>query len=225
LKHLQRRNADSTKKNGRLRREIARRKGGEVAIREGKIQIHNLVLESRLMEEKLRNLTRQLISAQEDERREISRELHDGIVQKLVAINIGLSALNAGSSAGTPIPKAKIARIQRLGENVVKVAHRFAHELRPAELGDVGLIPALHAYSRSLAARKKLKIQLTAFAAVEALGTAKRTVLFRVAQEALTNVARHAHATKVGLSITKVPGAIRMEISDKGRSFHPKSRS
>jgi signal transduction histidine kinase len=220
-KHSQRRKAGySTKRNGQLKREIARRKAGEVAIRKGKIQFHNLFLESRLMEEKLRNLTRQLISAQEDERREISRELHDGIVQKLVAINIGLSALSAGSSTGTPIPKAKIARIQRLVANVVKVAHRFARELRPAVLDDVGLIPALYAYSKSLAARKKLKIQLTAFDGIEALGTAKRTVLFRVAQEALTNVARHAHATKVGLSITKIPGAIRMEISDNGRSFH-----
>jgi len=220
-KHLQRRNADySTKRNGQLKREIARRKAGEVAIKEGKIQFHNLFLESRLMEEKLRNLTRQLISAQEDERREISRELHDSIVQKLVAINIGLSALNAGSSAGTPIPNARIARIQRLVANVVKATHRFARDLRPAVLDDVGLIPALHAYSKSLAARKKLKIQLTAFDGVEALGTAKRTMLFRVAQEALTNVARHAHATKVGLSFTKIPGAIRMEISDNGRSFH-----
>jgi signal transduction histidine kinase len=220
-KYLQRRNADfSTKRNGRLKREIARRKADEMAIKEGKIQYHNLFLESRLMEEKLRNLTRQLISAQENERREISRELHDGVVQKLVAINIGLSALNAGSSSATPIPKARIARIQRLVANVVKATHRFARELRPAVLDDVGLIPALHAYSKSLAARKKLKIQLTAFDGVEALGTAKRTVLFRVAQEALTNVARHAHATKVGLSITKIPGAIRMEISDNGRSFH-----
>lgn len=218
-KHSQRSNAGSTKGNGRLKREIARRKAGDVAIRKGKIQFHNLFLESRLMEQKLRNLTRQLISTQEDERREISRELHDGIVQKLVVINIELSALNAGRSAGTPIPKARVARIQRLVANVVKVAHRFARELRPAVLDDVGLIPALHAYSKGLAARKKLRIQLTAFDGIEALGTAKRTVLFRVAQEALTNVARHAHATKVGLSITKIPGAIRMDISDNGRSF------
>jgi signal transduction histidine kinase len=97
--------------------------------------------------------------------------------------------------------------------------HRFARELRPAVLDDLGLIPALHAYSKSLSERKKIKIQMTAFGGVEAMGTAKRTVLFRVAQEALTNVARHAHATIVKMSITEISGAIRMEINDNGKSF------
>jgi signal transduction histidine kinase len=219
-RHLQQRSADAIKGNGRLKREIRRRKAGEKAIRKGKAQFHTLFLESQLMQEKLRYLTRQLISAQEDERREISRELHDGIVQRLVGINIELSALGAGIPAGTPALKTKIARIRRLVENSVKAVHRFARELRPAVLDELGLIPALHAYSKSLSARKKLKIQLTAFDGVEALGSAKRTVLFRVAQEALTNVARHAHATEVGLSITKIPIGIRMEISDNGKSFH-----
>ncbi len=104
-------------------------------------------------------------------------------------------------------------------EKSVKAVHRFARELRPAVLDDLGLIPALHAYSKSLTERKKLKIQMTAFGGVEALGTAKRTVLFRVAQEALTNVARHAHATQVKMSITEISGAIRMEINDNGKSF------
>ena len=219
-RHLQQRSADSIKGNGRLKREIQRRKAGEIAVLKGKAQFHSLFLESQLMQEKLRHLTRQLISAQEEERREVSRELHDGIVQRLVGINIELSALGAGIPAGTPALKTKIARIRRLVENSVKAVHRFARELRPAVLDDLGLIPALHAYSKSLSVRKKIKIQLTAFDGVEALGSAKRTVLFRVAQEALTNVARHAHATKVGLSITKIPGGIRMEISDNGKSFH-----
>jgi two-component system, NarL family, sensor histidine kinase DegS len=60
---------------------------------------------------------------------------------------------------------------------------------------------------------------MTAFGGVEALGTAKRTVLFRVAQEALTNVARHAHATEIKMSISEISGKIRMEISDNGKSF------
>jgi signal transduction histidine kinase len=131
-----------------------------------------------------------------------------------------LTSLNAEASAHKPTPKAKIVRVQRMVLNSIKALHRFARDLRPAILDEIGLIPALHAYSKSLAARKRIKIQLTAFEGVEALGYAKLTVMFRVAQEALTNVARHARATKVGLSITKVPGAVRMEVSDNGRSFH-----
>jgi signal transduction histidine kinase len=211
---------DSTKGGDQLKHEIKRRKAGQLTIQESKIEFHNLVLESEVMQEKLRHLTRQLISAQEDERREISRELHDGAVQKLVSINIELSALRAETPEGAPILKAGIARIQKMVSKSVKSLHRFAHDLRPAILDDLGLIPALYAYSKGLAARKKIKIQLTAFDGVEALVNAKRTVMFRVAQEALTNIARHAYATKVGLSIIKIPGAIRMEISDNGKSFH-----
>jgi signal transduction histidine kinase len=75
--------------------------------------------------------------------------------------------------------------------NSVKALHRFAHDLRPAISDDLGLIPALQAYSKSLAERKKLRIHLTAFEGIEMLGHAKRTAMFRVAQEALTNVSRH----------------------------------
>jgi signal transduction histidine kinase len=115
--------------------------------------------------------------------------------------------------------KDKIARTQRLVESSVDAVHRFARELRPAVLDDLGLIPALHAYCNGLAARKKLKIQFTAFRGVEQLASEKRTVLFRVTQEALTNVARHARATRVRLTISKAPGRVRLEIVDNGKSF------
>lgn len=205
--------------NRRLQREIARRKAAEVINLQGREHYQQLFLESQAMQKKLRQLTRQIISAQENERKEISRELHDEVVQTLVGINVALAALGKGATIGARRLKAKIARTQRLVEHSVSAVHRFARELRPAVLDDLGLIPALHAYSTNLAARKRLKIQLTAFGGVEAMGGAKRTVLFRVAQEALTNVARHAQATEVRLTITEIAGAIRMEISDNGRSF------
>jgi signal transduction histidine kinase len=101
----------------------------------------------------------------------------------------------------------------------VDSVHRFARDLRPAVLDDLGLIPALHAYCQNLAERKKIKIKLTACREVETLGGAERTVLFRVAQESLSNVARHARATKVRVEISEVPGAIRMEVADNGKAF------
>ena len=205
--------------NRRLEREIVRRKTGEAAILKGKAQYQTLFLESQVMQRKLRQLTHQIISAQEEERKEISRELHDEVVQTLVGINVQLSALGKGASVGLHALKEKIARTQRLVESSVNAVHRFARELRPAVLDDLGLIPALLAYGKSLAARKKIKIQLTAFDGVEALNSTKRTVVFRVAQEALTNVVRHAQATQVEIVISKIPGAIRMEIRDNGKSF------
>ncbi|MEO6569380.1 MAG: ATP-binding protein, partial [Opitutaceae bacterium] len=130
-----------------------------------------------------------------------------------------LSALSKGATQGVAALQSRIAGTQRLVEKSVKAVHRFARELRPAVLDDLGLIPALHAYSKNLAVRKRIKILLTAFAGVEALAGAARTALFRVAQEALTNVVRHAQANVVKLTIIEIPHAVRMEISDDGKSF------
>jgi two-component system sensor histidine kinase DegS len=206
-----------------LEREIARRKAGEARIGQAKERYRVLFLESQVMQMKLRQLTRQIISAQEEERKEISRELHDEVVQTLVGINVELSALSHGAVDGAQTLKRKILRTQRLVESSVNAVHRFARELRPAVLDDLGLIPALHAYSKNLAARKKIRIQLTAFGGVEALTIARRTVLFRVAQEALNNVARHSEATDAQLIIVQIPDGIRMEIRDNGKSFHVKN--
>jgi two-component system sensor histidine kinase DegS len=178
-----------------------------------------LFFESNVIRGKLSQLTRQIITAQEDLRKEISRELHDQVVQTLIVINVELSALSNGVPDEARGMKKKIVHAQRLVERSVIEVHRFARELRPAMLDDLGLIPALHAYSKGMTEREKIKIHMTAFAGVEALSSDKRTVLFRVAQEALNNVARHAHATKINMSISKISGAIRMEISDNGRSF------
>jgi signal transduction histidine kinase len=205
--------------NTLLNREIERRHAGECALRQGKADYRRLLEESRMMQEKLRSLARQMMSAQEDERREISRELHDEVVQTLVGINVELATLGKGASVGLKALKERILHTQRLVENSVNSVHRFARALRPAALDDLGLIPALHAYTTILAERRHLKIRMTAFAGVEALGPLKRTALFRVAQEALTNVARHANATRVRIAISQGPGIIRMDISDNGRSF------
>jgi len=216
---LRRHTATLAAGNRRLGREVELRKAGEAVIRKDKAQFQKLYSESQIMQRKLRLLTRQIIAAQEEERKEISRELHDEVVQTLVGINVALSALKKGAAVGLESLQAKIARTQRLVEASVNEVHRFARELRPAVLDDLGLIPALHTYSANLALRKKLKIHLTAFGGTEALDDTRRTVLFRVAQEALTNVVRHAQAARVGLSIRKVGGAIRMEVSDNGKAF------
>lgn len=206
--------------NRALQREIERRKAGEAEVRQSKERYELLFVQSQLMQKKLRQLTRQILSAQEDERREISRELHDEVVQTLVGINVELAALGRAATLGTRALRVKIARTQRLVEKSVSAVHQFARELRPAVLDDLGLIPALHAYMKSLAARKRLRIHFTAFAGVEALNIATRTVLYRVAQEALTNVARHAEASAVRLSLLQIPSAVRMEVHDNGKSFN-----
>jgi chemotaxis methyl-accepting protein methylase/signal transduction histidine kinase len=187
--------------------------------KKGKEEYQALFGESLVMQEKLRHLTRLIMSAQEEERKKISRELHDEVVQTLIGINIELTSLKESGAAGDVPMQDKIGSIQRLVESSVNSVHGFARGLRPSVLDDLGLIPALHAICKGLKAKKKLNIQMTAFGGVEDLNNAGRTVLFRIAQEALTNVGRHANASQVRISLSKVAENIRMEISDNGRSF------
>ena len=140
----------------------------------------------------------------------------------LTGINVRLATLKIEAVSNTKGLGDKIARAQRLVERSVDIVHRFARELRPAVLDDLGLIPALHSLMKRFTKETGIRVNLTAFADVEKLSRAKRTVLFRVAQEALTNVARHAQAGRVAVSIQRLPKAVRMQIKDNGKGFELK---
>jgi signal transduction histidine kinase len=116
--------------------------------------------------------------------------------------------------------RRKIARTQKLVQDSVAVIHAFARDLRPAALDDLGLIPALHSFTKSLLKQSGIRITLKVSAAVEQLDNSKRTVLYRVAQEALTNVVKHAQASEVGVEIVRLDDAVTLSIQDNGKSFH-----
>jgi signal transduction histidine kinase len=211
--------AELAKGNRQLKREVVRRRAGEEAVKKSNELNRQLLEQSQIMQKKLRLVTRQVLAVQEEERRQISRELHDEIAQTLVGINVELAALSHAGATEPKALRARIARTQRLVQKSVRAVHQFARELRPAALEDLGLIPALQVFMEKLSARKKLIINLTAFARVEELDAARRVVLFRVAQESLTNVARHAQASTVNMVISELPDAVRMEVNDDGKSF------
>ena len=216
---LKQHSVNLTASNRQLQQEILRRKAVEESLKKSEQHYSQLLEQSRHMQEQLRLLSRQLLSAQEEERKMISRELHDQIAQTLTGINIRLASLKAESTLNTKGLQKKISSTQRLVEKSVDIVHQFARELRPAVLDDLGLIPALHSFMKNFTARTGVRTCLTAFEEVEQLETARRTVLFRVAQEALTNVARHAKASRVYVSIQKLPDCIYMKIQDDGKSF------
>ena len=205
--------------NLRFKAEVAQRKEVESALKKSKQEQKLLLQQSRQMQEQLRQLHRQVLLAQEEERKAISRELHDEIAQTLAAINIHLAALKIEAAVNTKGLSKKIANTQRLVERSVKIVHRFARELRPTVLDDLGIIPAIHSYLKDFTKRTSIFVNFTAFAGVEQLNGTKRTVLFRVAQEALSNVAQHAEATHVKVHIKKVAAGICMEIHDNGKAF------
>jgi len=219
VKSLQLRTDELTAANQRLSREVAQRKSAEESLRKSELHHRLLLKESRQMQLRLRRLSHQVLSAQEEERKEISRELHDEIVQTLTGINVQLASLKIESGVSKEKFSKHISYTQRLVEKSVDIVHQFARDLRPTLLDDLGLIPALQAYLKGFTERTGMHVQFTVFAGVEKLSNDKRTVLFRVAQAALVNTAQHAQATGVSVHIKEMPQAVLMEIHDDGKSF------
>jgi len=216
---LSQRTVELAASNLELNLEIGHRKSAEAALKKSERHYSELLEQSDRLQEQLRQLSRQILSAQEEERKHISRELHDVIAQTLTGINVRLAALSKEAALNNKGLDRNIARTQELVEKSVDIVHRFARELRPAVLDDLGLVPALHSFMKNFTARSGVRTYLTAFAGVEEMETARRTVLFRVAQEALTNVARHAKASRADVSLQKLPDGICMKIKDDGQSF------
>jgi len=218
---LNRRTLDLAASNRKLKKEIVKREAVEQTLRASEQHSSRLLNQSRRQQEQLRNLSRQILSAQEEERKRISRELHDVIAQALTSINLRLSILKTEATVNTKGLTRNITRTQKLVEKSVEIVHRFARELRPAVLDYLGLIPALHSFMKNFTKETGVRTSLTAFAGVEELSNAKRTALYRVSQEALTNVARHAQASRVDVSLRRLPKAACLEIKDNGKSFDP----
>lgn len=203
----------------KLKKEVLQRKKVEKKLKKMGEYHSRLLNEARSMQEHLRHLSRQIILTQEEERKEISRELHDEIAQTLSGINVHLAALKVADAVNAKSLKKKITRTQRIVEKSVNIVHRFARDLRPALLDDLGLIPAIQSYTKDFTQRTQVKVNFKAMPGVEQLNFIKRTVLYRVAQAALTNVAQHAKASVVKLTLQKKARSIEMEINDNGKSF------
>ena len=205
--------------NEKLKAEILQRKAVENSLRTSEQTTSELLQHSLDMQEELRLLSRRLLSVQEDERKRISRELHDVIAQALTGINVRLTTLKTQTATNTRDFHKKIEITQRMVEKSVDIVHRFARDLRPSVLDDLGLIPALESYLKGYIKETGIRVACTAFAGVEQLDSVKRTVLYRVAQEALGNVAQHARATRADITILRRNGCVCMEIHDNGRGF------
>jgi hypothetical protein len=191
----------------------------EESLRQSEQHSGHLLEQSRRLQEELRLLSRRILSVQEEERKRISRELHDVIAQVLTGINVRLAVLKTEAAANTKGLSRNIARTQRMVERSVDIVHRFAHDLRPAVLDHLGLIAALHAYLKIFAKETGIRVSLTASPAADRLDSTLRTTLYRVAQEALTNVARHARASRAEVVIGRHGSELWMHIRDNGCAF------
>jgi PAS domain S-box-containing protein len=166
---------------------------------------------------KLQVLSRRLVEAQETERRNIARELHDEIGQALTVMQLNLQAMlqSPGADALTPRLNESLKVVERVLEQVQDISL----DLRPSILDDLGLEPALRWYTDRQAALVELKVEFHADPLEQRLDPVIETECFRVAQEALTNVVRHAQAKAVTVELRKEEGQLHLCVRDDGIGF------
>jgi len=172
-------------------------------------------------EEERTSLLRRLISAQDDERRRTARELHDEAGQALTGVLVGLRRVQAAATLAKA--KAGASGLREITSRAVTDVGRLARGLHPSVLDDMGLVAAVRRYVAEYTRLHEVKVTVDADARVlsQRLPSAVEVTLYRVVQEALTNVARHAHAKSIEIVIRDGETAVDLIVRDDGSGFDP----
>ena len=187
------------------------------AIRE---QYQRLLQRLEANEREFRRLGRSVLRVQEDERRRLARELHDGIGQNLTALQHRLSRIGSALPDDPPALRDHLEAAIALCRGALDDTREMSRLLRPPILDDLGLEPALRWLARSQGEASKLSIAVEIEPLPELDGELQ-TLLFRIAQEALNNVAKHAQASNVLLRLVVRAGALQLQIADDGHGCDP----
>lgn len=180
-----------------------------------------IAIENAYLYENMRFYARRITQAQENERRRIARELHDDTIQSLIALSRHLEAL---ATSDEQLPETVIQRLKELWEltgDVIRRVRRFSQDLRPSILDDLGLLPALEELTADLNRQASLRAEFQVVGAKRRLSSEVELTLFRIAQEALNNVRKHAQASKIVTTIRLTDSAVRMTVQDNGKGFKP----
>ncbi len=167
-----------------------------------------------------RLLLRQTIAAQEEERARIARELHDEMAQTLTAFSLELATLQQDLSS-RPKYQNILARLQNLGKTMSQGIQRMIGDLRPAHLDDLGLVPALKFLIDQARSQFSLSITFETQGHVRRFEPLLETAIYRIVQESLTNVARHASTDQAMVNLSFLPGEVQLQITDQGAGFDP----
>jgi signal transduction histidine kinase len=178
-----------------------------------------LYQEVRNKEKVLEELLKHSISAQEEERKRIARELHDETSQSLTTLSIGLATI--AKSPPKDVEKLQVAlnKNQQLTLKILDDVHRLILDLRPSVLDDLGLVPALEWYAKNRLEPERVKVHFETSGTEERLPSHIEVALFRIAQEAISNIALHAKSEAVSISLDFEPRSIRLTIEDDGTGF------
>jgi signal transduction histidine kinase len=212
-----------------MARELEAREHAEMEVRALSIDLERRVAtrtaELRDANEQLRSLSARLQSVREEERTRIAREVHDELGQMLTALKMDIDLLpkRLADTHDAPVHQVVRERLTAMSEmaaTMIQSVRRISAELRPSLLDDLGLSAALEWQAREFERRLGVRCHLTDESRGVVLDSACSTALFRIVQEALTNVARHASASRVEISLGPVRGGVRLRIADDGRGIH-----
>lgn len=178
-------------------------------------------LELRTMEQQLRALIGRLHTVREEEAKRIARELHDHLGQELTALNMELADLEAKSPGANARQRTQIGRMHTIVDHTIEVVQHIASDLRLGQLDLLGLTAAIDWHLKEFSRRSSISCRITRLDEVENLSDSQNITIFRILQEALTNISRHAAATEVAIRLEVGPGQITLEVSDNGRGITP----
>jgi signal transduction histidine kinase len=164
-------------------------------------------------------LLKRVVAAQEAERQRIARELHDETGQALTAIGLGLRGVGANLRTDLEKSAQNLKNLERLAVSSLEELQHLISDLRPSHLDELGLLAALRWYASELRGRVDLDVQVEVQGAPHPISKAANTALFRVAQEALTNVVKHAHADCASVRLVFNEASVTLEVDDNGRGF------
>ena len=170
-----------------------------------------------LSHDQLRKLTARLESVREEERILIAREIHDELGQALTGVKLELCLLHDQIAEVSPMMRKKLESISTLVDGTIQSVQRIATELRPVVLDQLGLIPAIEWQAHEFQARTGIQCTLDVYLRAVTLSHAGSTAMFRIFQEILTNVARHAQASVVHITLQEQAGSLVLDVRDNGR--------
>jgi signal transduction histidine kinase len=182
-----------------------------------------IAIDNARLYQNMRYYARQITRAQEDERRRIAREAHDETAQILVALSRRLDALIASPELPSPGFRERLEGVRELTTEALHSVRRFSRDLRPPVLDDLGFVAAVRGLARGLE-KSGVDTEMKVSGSPYRLSSEEELVLFRIAQECLNNVRRHADAHQVKVMVSFHPNSVRMAVVDDGRGFDAPDR-
>jgi signal transduction histidine kinase len=175
-------------------------------------------------EQQMRELSQQVVNTQEEERKNLSRELHDHVAQVLTGLRMELGRLERMTAPVTPNVGPVVAGCKELVDDLFRTVRNLALGLRPSMLDDFGLQAALEWHVRDFTGRYSIKVDLKMEGDCDALPDKHRTCVFRVVQEAMTNCVRHAHAETIAVVVRALDEQLHVSVTDNGVGLNPARR-